>query len=60
MKSAFITGANRGLGYGFAKYLASKGFLVFVGKSLTGSLSRFGCVFKIKNRREKSRDGRFE
>jgi len=31
MKSAFITGANGGLNYGFAEYLVSQEFLVFAG-----------------------------
>jgi NAD(P)-dependent dehydrogenase (short-subunit alcohol dehydrogenase family) len=31
MKSVFITGANRGLGYGFVEYLLSEGFMVFAG-----------------------------
>ncbi len=31
MKSAFITGANRGLGYGFVEYLLKEGFQVFAG-----------------------------
>lgn len=31
MKSAFITGANRGLGYGFVEYLLGEGYLVFGG-----------------------------
>lgn len=29
MKTAFVTGANRGLGYGFVEHLLGKGFLVF-------------------------------
>jgi NAD(P)-dependent dehydrogenase (short-subunit alcohol dehydrogenase family) len=31
MKTAFITGANRGLGYGFVEYLLEEGYLVFGG-----------------------------
>ncbi|MDB5236991.1 MAG: csgA [Parcubacteria group bacterium] len=31
MKTAFITGANRGLGYGFVQYLLSEGYTVFGG-----------------------------
>jgi NAD(P)-dependent dehydrogenase (short-subunit alcohol dehydrogenase family) len=31
MKSAFITGANKGLGYGFVEYLLGQGVLVFAG-----------------------------
>jgi NAD(P)-dependent dehydrogenase (short-subunit alcohol dehydrogenase family) len=39
MKSAFITGANRGLGYGFVEHLLSQGFLVFAGtRKITDTL----------------------
>lgn len=31
MKTAFITGANRGLGYAFVEYFLDQGFLVFAG-----------------------------
>lgn len=31
MKAAFITGANRGLGYGFVEYLLAEGWMVFGG-----------------------------
>lgn len=31
MKTAFITGANRGLGYGFVQYLLQEGYEVFAG-----------------------------
>jgi NAD(P)-dependent dehydrogenase (short-subunit alcohol dehydrogenase family) len=31
MKTAFITGANRGLGYGFVQYLLAEGYMVFGG-----------------------------
>ncbi|OGD09979.1 hypothetical protein A2397_00365 [Candidatus Amesbacteria bacterium RIFOXYB1_FULL_44_23] len=31
LKTAFITGANRGLGMGFVKYLSGQGYLVFAG-----------------------------
>lgn len=31
MKNAFITGGNRGLGKGFAEYLLSEGYRVFIG-----------------------------
>lgn len=31
MKTAFITGANRGLGYGFVEHLLSEGYLIFGG-----------------------------
>lgn len=40
MKSAFITGANRGLGYGFVEYLLSQNFIVFAGtRKITEDLS---------------------
>lgn len=39
MKSAFITGANKGLGYGFVEYLLSQNILVFGGtRKITESL----------------------
>jgi NAD(P)-dependent dehydrogenase (short-subunit alcohol dehydrogenase family) len=39
MKSAFITGANRGLGYGFVEYLLADGYLVFAGtREISSSL----------------------
>ena len=31
MKTAFITGANKGIGYEVARQLAAKGFHVFIG-----------------------------
>lgn len=41
MKSAFITGANRGLGYGFVEHLLSKNFTVFAGtRTLTDTLPK--------------------
>ncbi len=41
MKSAFITGANRGLGYGFVEYLLSKDYLVFAGtRKITDELPK--------------------
>ncbi len=39
MKSVFITGANRGLGYGFVEYFLNQGYQVFAGtRKITGSL----------------------
>ena len=39
MKSAFITGANRGLGYGFVEHLLSQNYTVFAGaRKITDSL----------------------
>jgi NAD(P)-dependent dehydrogenase (short-subunit alcohol dehydrogenase family) len=39
MKSAFITGANRGLGYGLAEHLLGKGYRVFAGiRKITSTL----------------------
>lgn len=49
MKSAFITGANRGLGYGFAEYLSSNGFLVFAGtRKITDALPQHDNLIWIE------------
>lgn len=49
MKSAFITGANRGLGLGFVKYLSSEGFQVFAGMRNVNDFNTIGeNVFPIQ------------
>lgn len=49
MKSVFITGANRGLGYGFAEYFLSKGFQVFAGtRTITDELPKHDNLIWIQ------------
>lgn len=49
MKSAFITGANRGLGYGFVEYLLDNGWQVFGGvRKITPSLPSNNNLFWIQ------------
>ena len=49
MKSVFITGANRGLGYGFVEYLTDNGWQVFGGvRKITPSLPNRENLFWIQ------------
>lgn len=48
MKSVFITGANRGLGYGFAEYLSKNGYQVFAGTRVTNTLPQHENIIWIE------------
>lgn len=49
MKTALVTGANRGLGYGFVQHLLGEGYIVFAGtRKLTEDLPKEENLFWIE------------